>query len=189
MRLNLSENAAKQMAEQSAKKETDVSISKAEVEAARNAKREAKLVAKQAKVDARNRAKRADVDLQTQLDAYRSAEGDIAAATKQMQKDQDEYNARCAKKLAALKLLQRELERVHEEAKSAEAALAATRADVPKSVSGAQERTQKLNTRREALAECFAGNEAAWNGENLTKSYKGKRNTGLRRTVKGIING
>lgn len=188
MKLWLSEKAQKQMCEQNKKTAKVVDPAKAFREAERQQQRQIKMQFKAAKVRARENAK-PDAKLQQQLDALLVMDADINAAETRMERDRNDYAQLCDQKIAALTSLQRELEQVHQKMEQARLDLEKTRADVPKSISRMQELHQQRTKSVETLRSGFQVNEEAWKAEHLTKSYRGKRNTGLRRTVKGIISG
>ena len=189
MKLWLSEKAQEQMCEQNKKVAKVVDPAKAFRDAEKRDRHQIKVKLKAAKVRAREDAKQADVKLQQQLDALLAVDADIAAAETRLERDRTNYDQLCDQKVAALTSLQRELEQVHQKMEQARLDLEKTRVDVPKSISGLQELHRQGAKAVDALRSEFQANEAAWNAEHLTKSYQGKRNTGLRRTVKGIIKG
>lgn len=186
MKLWLSDKAQKQLCEQSAKK-TEVDPAKARRDEERHQQRQVKSQIKAFKVRARENAKQADIKLQIQLDVIQAVDADIEVAETRMARDRTDYDQRCDRKIAELTSLQRELERVHEKMEQARMDLEKTRNDVPKSISGMEKLHQQRAKNVVTLRNGFQTNEDAWKAEHLSNSYKGKRNTGLRRIVKGII--
>ena len=189
MRLNLSENAAEQLGYTGKKVKQERVVTQEELDrkAAREAAREKKQLLKQAKVAAREAALSADDDLQTALDAVGVVDTQIQKAKNRLTKDQEEYRKRVDHKLSRLQNVQRQLENLHAEMLEAQKALDVERDDVPASISGmdtlVSQRTEKVTELRDSFNFC----EQAFKNPNLTNSAKGKRNSKLRRVVKGII--
>jgi len=191
MRLNLSENAAKQLGytgkKTEVKQERVVTQAELDHQAEREAKREKRRLLKQAKVTTREAAFSADRDLQVAFDVLGSVEQQIQKAENRLTKDREDYDKRVERKRSRLQNVQRQLENLHAEMLEAQKELATERKDVPASIEGMdalkRERAEKVTILRGSFDSC----EQAFKNPNLTKSAKSKRNTKLRRVVKEII--
>ena len=189
MRLNLSENAAKQLGytDNKVKQEKVVTQDELDRKAASEAAREKKLLFKQAKVAAREAALESDRNLQTALDAVDDVDTQIQKAENRLAKDTEAYNKRVERKQSSLQNVQRQLENLHAEMLEAKKALDVERSDVPASISGMESmklsRAEKVVELRASFNSC----EQAFKNPNLTNSAKGKRDSKLRRTARKII--
>ncbi len=191
MRLNLSENAAKQLGytgkKAEVKQEKIVTQAELDHQAEREAKREKKRLLKEAKVTTRETAFTADRDLQTAFDVLGSVEQQIQKAENRLTKDREDYDKRVERKRSRLQNVQRQLENLHTEMLEAQKELDVERKDVPASIEGMDALKRDRQEKVAVLRNNFDSCEQAFRNPNLTKSAKGKRNTKLRRTVKEII--
>lgn len=188
MKLWLSEKAQEQMCEQNAKATEVVDPAKAFRDAEKREQRQIKVKLKAAKIRARENARKADAELEEQFNALRDVEANIAGVESRITQGRSAYDQRCAKSAERLQKLQRELEKANMKMQKALRDLEKTRADVPEIISGMQELHRQRESKMRALCNGFLASEEAWKAEHLTNSARGKRNSGLRRAVKGIIN-
>lgn len=189
MRLNLSKNAAEQLGYTGKKVKQERVITQEELDrkAEHEAAREKKQLLKQAKVAAREAAMLADRELQKAYDAVAEVDTQIQKAENRLAKDREEYQKRVDRKLNRLENLQRQLENLHAEMLEAQKELERERKDVPSSISGMNELIARREEKIAFLQDSFNSCEQAFKNPNLTNSAKGKRNSKLRRAVRGTI--